>query len=117
MQQAFGFLGRVGFIACLVLKPFVTGANWQNPIAAHLDAFVQRLQRLIVKGVFASLGFACPDHRLMRIGKAFATEIRHRVRLAPDHIIEDPIALVLKSGTNAEYVVVATDHPDRAIHV
>ena len=42
----------------------------------------------------------------MRIGEAAAAEIRHRVRFAPDDVIEDPEVEVLEDGADAEDVVV-----------
>ena len=50
----------------------------------------------------------------MRVGEAAAPKIRHRVGLAPDHVVQDPEAEVLKDGADAEDVVVAADHPERA---
>ena len=51
----------------------------------------------------------------MRVGKALAAEIRHRVRLAPNHIIQDPIARILQGCADSENIVIASNHPDRAI--
>ncbi len=49
----------------------------------------------------------------MRIGEAAATEVRHRVGLAPHDVVEDPEIEVLQSGTDAKDVVVRADHPER----
>src|SRR3546814_1841814 len=43
-----------------------------------------------------------------------ALEIGHRVRLAPDDVVENPIPLVLKRCADAEDIVIAADHPDAA---
>ena len=51
----------------------------------------------------------------MRIGEARAAEIRHRVRLAPDDVVEHPEIEILERRADAENVVVAADHPERAI--
>ena len=51
----------------------------------------------------------------MRIGEPPAAKIRHRVRLAPDHIVQDPEAQVLQDGADAKNVVVGADHPKRAV--
>src|SRR3546814_14960273 len=55
-----------------------------------------------------------PDQRLVRVGEAGALEIGHRVRLAPHDVVEDPIAIVLERGADAENIVIAADHPDRS---
>ncbi len=102
-------------VAGLVLEAFVAGAERDHPVRPHLNAIVHRLQRFIVEGVFAGFLLGRPDERLMGIGQTLATEIRHRVRLAPNHVVEDPEALVLKFGAHAENVVIAADHPDRAV--
>ena len=49
----------------------------------------------------------------MRIGEAAAAEIRHRVGFAPDDVVEDPEAEVLKDRADAEDIVVGADHPQR----
>ncbi len=53
----------------------------------------------------------------MRIGEAPATKIRHRVRLPPDDVVEDPEAEILHQRPDAEDVVVAADHPDGAVRL
>ena len=54
-----------------------------------------------------------PDQRLVRVGEAPAAEVRHRVGLTPDDVVENPVAQVLEDGADAEDVVVAADHPER----
>ena len=51
----------------------------------------------------------------MCIGKARALEIGHRVDLTPDDVVEDPEALILQHRSDAEDVVIAANHPKRAI--
>ena len=51
----------------------------------------------------------------MRVGEARAAEVRHRVRLAPDDVVEDPEVGVLEQRADAVDVVIAADHPDRAV--
>src|SRR3546814_5572522 len=58
-----------------------------------------------------------PDQRLVRVGEAGALEIGHRVRLAPHDVVEDPIAIVLERGADAENIVIAADHPDAAVRL
>ena len=55
-----------------------------------------------------------PDQRLVCVLKACAFEVRHRIGLAPDHVIHDPEAGILKNSANAENIVIAADNPDRA---
>jgi hypothetical protein len=51
----------------------------------------------------------------MGVGQPLAAEIRHRVRLPPDHVVEDPEAQILQRRAEAEHVVIGADHPDRAV--
>jgi uncharacterized membrane-anchored protein len=51
----------------------------------------------------------------VRVGEAAAAEVRHRVGLAPDHVVEDPEAEILQRRADAEDVVIGADHPDRAV--
>ena len=53
----------------------------------------------------------------MRVLEAAAAEIRHRVGLAPDDVVEDPEAEILHRRADAEDVVVGADHPDRAVRL
>jgi hypothetical protein len=39
-------------------------------------------------------------------------EIRHRIRLAPDHVVEDPEAKVLHDRADTEDVVIGADDPN-----
>ena len=49
----------------------------------------------------------------MRIGEAPPTEVRHRVGLAPDNIIQHPVIEVLKNAPKAENIMIAANDPDR----
>jgi hypothetical protein len=51
----------------------------------------------------------------VRVGEALAAEVRHRVGLAPDDVVQDPEAQVLQRRADAEDVVIAADHPQRAV--
>ena len=82
---------------------------------AHLQIVVERLHRAIVEGVFRLLVLGAPDQRLMRVGEAGAAEIGHRVGLAPDDVVQDPEVGVLQQRADAVDVVIAADHPDRAV--
>ena len=115
VEQRFGLLGGVRLFAA-DLQPFIAGTNRQHPVRAHLQIVVQHLHCVVIESVGALLlRFGAPDQGLMGIGEAFAAEIRHRVRLAPDHIVEDPKAQFLKDGADPEYVVIAANHPKRAV--
>ncbi len=115
MQQGLGLLRRVELEAVLVAQPLRPGAQRQEPVAAHLQVVVQRLHGLVVEAVAAVPAPRRPDQRLVRVGEAAPAEIRHRVGLAPHHVVEDPEAQVLQDGADAEDVVVGADHPDRAV--
>jgi hypothetical protein len=51
----------------------------------------------------------------MRVGEPGALEVRHRVGLAPDDVVEDPEAQVLERRADPEDVVIAADHPQGAV--
>jgi hypothetical protein len=53
----------------------------------------------------------------MGILEPAAPEIRHRVVLAPDDVVEHPEAQILHSGTNAKNIVIGADDPNRAIRL
>jgi hypothetical protein len=117
-QQCLGLLRRVQLVAVVVLQPFTTGADREEPVGAHLYVVVGGLQRLVVESVTLGLLIArCPDHRLMGILEATAAEVRHRIGLAPDDIVEDPEAEILHLSADAEDVVIGADHPDGAVRL
>src|SRR5512144_602687 len=58
-----------------------------------------------------------PDQRLVRVGEAPAAKVRYRVSLAPDDVVENPVAQVLEDGAHPEDVVVAADHPQRPVRL
>ena len=49
----------------------------------------------------------------MRVGEAAAAEVRHRIGLAPHHVVENPEAEILQDRADAEDVVIGADHPQR----
>ena len=51
----------------------------------------------------------------MRVGKARALKIGHRIGLAPDDIVENPKSGILKHSAAAEDIVIATNHPECAV--
>ena len=101
-------------LAVSAFKPFVAGAQRDQPVGTRLHILVGGLEGLVVEGI--ALGFFVargPDHGLVGIGEAAAAEIRHRIGLAPDDVIENPEAEVLHNGADAENIVVGADHPQR----
>ncbi len=96
------------------LEPFLAGAERQRPVGAHLHIVVAGLEGLVVEriglGVRPARG---PDHGLVRIGKAAAAKVRHRIGLAPDHVVEDPEADILQDRSDPKNVVIGADHPQR----
>src|SRR5213078_1138086 len=56
-----------------------------------------------------------PQQSFMRVGEAAAAEIRHRVGLAPDDVVEDPETEILQCRADPEDVVVGADDPQPAI--
>ena len=114
-QQRLGLLRRMDLLALAVLQPLLAGAERQIPVRAHLQVVIAALQRLVMEGVFRALAARRPDQRLMRIGEATAAEIRHRIGLAPDDVVQHPEAEILQDRADAEDVVVAADDPERAV--
>ena len=114
IEQRFRLLRRVG-LGAVALEALLPRTDRQHPVRAHLQLVVQGLHRAIVEGVPGLLALGGPDQRFMGIGEARTLEVGHRVRLAPDDVVEDPEAHVLKHRAQAENVVIAADHPDRAI--
>ena len=116
LKQRLRLLCRVG-LAPVLLQPFGTRADRQQPIGAHLQIFVQRLHGFVVESVTRLLTRGRPDHRLMRIGEAPSAKIRHRVGLAPDDIVQHPVAEILERRADAEDIVIAADDPEAAVRL
>ena len=114
-SRASGFWVGVGLAALVVLQALAAGADRDQPVAAHLQVVVQRLHGLVVEGVAGVLVLGRPDQGLVGVGEAPAAEVRHGVGLAPDHVVQDPVAQVLQDRADPEDVVVAADHPERAV--
>ena len=51
----------------------------------------------------------------MRVGEPLAAKVRHRVGLAPDDVVQNPVAQVLQNGADAKDVVIAADDPQAAV--
>ena len=117
MEQRLGLLRRMGLAPAILLQPLGAGADRDQPVRAHLQILVQRLHRLVIEGVARLRPHRRPDQRLMRIGEAAPAEIRHRVGLAPDHVVQHPEAEILQRCADAEDVVIAADHPQRALRL
>ena len=117
-SSASGFWVGWTLLPLAVLQPLAAGADREQPVGAHLQVVVRGLQRVVVEGVALGVGVAArPDQRLVGIGEAPAAEIRHRVGLAPDDVVEDPEAEILQDRADAEDVVVGADHPERAVRL
>ena len=114
-EQRLGLLGGMGLAALVVLQAFIAGAQRDQPVGAHLHVFVASLQSLVIEGITGALVARGPDQGLVGIGEALAAEVRHRIGLAPDDIVEDPEVEILQAGADAEDVVVGADHPERRI--
>src|SRR6516165_5610869 len=54
----------------------------------------------------------------MRVGESAPAEIRHRIRFAPDHVVENPKFEILHDRADAENIVIRADDPDgrRRLH-
>ena len=117
VQQGFRLLRRMRLLAVITLEPLTTRTDRQRPVRAHLHAVIEGFHGGIIEGRAAILGLGGPDQGLVRIGEARALEIRHRIGLAPDDVIEDPEAGILEDAADAENIVIAADHPDGAIRL
>ena len=101
-------------LAVAAFEPFLAGAQRKQPIGAHLDIVVARLERFVVERIILGRSLPRrPDQCLVRVGEAAAAKIRHRVGFAPDDVVEDPEAHILEHGADAEDVVIGADHPQR----
>ena len=102
------------FLAVSALEAFFAGAERDQPVGTRLHVLVGSLQGFVVErialGVLVARG---PDHGLVGVGEAAAAEIRHRIGLAPDDVVEDPEAEILHDRADAENVVIGADHPQR----
>ena len=117
VQQGLGLLRGMGLVAVFILDALAPGAERDHPVRPHLHSIVQFLQRFVVEGVFAGFVAAGPDQGFMGVGQALAAKVRHRVGLAPDHVVQDPEPLILQGRADAEDVVIAADHPERAVRL
>ena len=118
VSRASGFCVGCVFAAPVVLQPFRARADRQEPVGAGLTVVIARLQHLVIEGVALGLGAARrPDHRLMGVGEAPAAEVRHRVGLAPDDVVENPEAQILQNRPDAKDVVVRADDHDGAVRL
>ena len=93
------------------LEPLVAGAKRNCPIRAHLHVVISRLQGFVVECVAAAGIARGPDQRLVGIGEAAAAEVRHWIRFAPNHVVENPKSQILQQRTDSKNVVIRADHP------
>ncbi len=115
MQQCFRLLRRMRLAAAVVLETLRPRADREQPVRAHLQIVVRRLEALVVERVARLLIARRPDQRLVRIGEAAAAEVRHRIDLPPHHVVQDPEAQILQRRAKTEHVVIGADDPQRAV--
>ena len=114
VQQSFGFLRRMQFVTRFTLQTFAAIAYRQHPVGAHLQIIIQGFHCAVIKGVARRVFIARrPDKRLMRVGKARAFKIRHRVGFAPDNVIQHPKTDILQGRADAENIVIRANDPQR----
>ena len=104
-------------LAPVAFQPLGTGADRQLPVGPHLNIAVQRLHRLIIECMARGLRTCRPNQRLMRVGETAAAEIRHRIGLAPDNIVQDPEIKILENAAKTIDIVIAADHPQRPVRL
>ena len=99
-------------IAARVAQPFTAAANRQPPDICAEPPVVERLCRVAVEGMPFRIAVARrPDKSFGGIGKTDAEEIRHRIRLLPNDIVQNPEADVLHQFADTVDVVVSADEP------
>lgn len=103
----------MGFLA-VDLDPLLTCTEGDDPITAHLQAIIERFQRMMIESVLCPFEFACPDQGFMRVGKTHSTKVRHWVALDPDHIVENPESQILHQLAEAKDVMIGANNPQRA---
>ena len=115
VQQRLWLLRGMGLVPVLILQPLSARTDRKGPVAAHLDLVVQRLHRGVVELVLRLFALAGPQQGFVRIGEPGAAKVGHRVGLAPHDVVQDPEAQVLQHRAHAIDVVIAANHPQRAI--
>ena len=104
-------------LAAVGFQTLGTGADRKLPVGAHLQIIVQRLHRLVIECVARILRTRCPDQRFMGICETAATEIRHRVGLAPHNIVQHPEIEILNDPAETVDIVIAANHPERTVRL
>ena len=99
-----------------VAQPLAPAAQRKTPIVvAHLLAAVFGFHQRVLKDLARIDRFSSPNQRLGRVRESHAAEIGHRIRLAPNHIVQNPVAQILHQPPNAENVVIRADDPNRPV--
>ncbi len=115
IEQSLGLLRRMSFRAIVVLDPLGAAADRKHPVGAHLKVVVEGLHRAIVERVARLLVLRAPQQGFVRVGETRSAKVRHRVRLAPDDVVQDPELGILEERADTVDVVIAADYPDCAI--
>ena len=115
MQQRFRLLRRVGFLALCIAQALAAGAERHQPVAAHLQIFVQPLHRVVIEGVARLRPLAAQIIVSWALVKRRPRKLGIGLDLTPDHVIQQPIIQILQDCAHAEDIVIAADHPDRAV--
>src|SRR5262249_40976717 len=116
--QRLRLLGRMQLPVVAPFEALLAGAQRYGPVGADLDILVAGLEGLVVEGVLPPGGVARgPDQRLVRVGETPPTEIRHRIGLAPDYVVENREAEILQYRADAKDVVVGPDHPQGGVRL
>ena len=103
----------MGLAAVGVLESLGACAKRKEPVGPHLAVFVAGLQGFIVERVGLDVRRACrPDHCFVRIGEAPATKVGHRIRFAPDNVVENPESEILENRADSENVMIGADDHD-----
>src|SRR3954447_2933952 len=115
VKQSLRLLGRMSLRSIRPLHPLRAGADRHHPVGTHLEVVVEGFHCLVIESVTRLFVLRAPEQGFVSICEAGTAEVWHRVRLAPDDIVEDPEIRVLQQRSNPVDVVIASNHPDRAV--
>ena len=92
----------------------LAGCQVERPIRSHLQVLVQCFHRFVIERITRAFLLLCPDHCLMGIGEAHASEVGHGVDFDPYDVIQNPETQVLQNSANAVNIMIGPNHPNRA---
>ena len=95
-SSASGFCVGCAFLPPSSLQPLRAGADREQPVRAHLQVVVERLQRLVVEGGRAASSRAAQISVSCALVKRLPRKFGIGFDLAPDDVVLDPEAEILQ---------------------